>query len=121
MEHDHLAHYLLIFTPLVLAFIILLKDKLLNLSKFQVLVITLLVVFTAIHLNPAKLTFAYHHQTADSKEHHPCCIPQISDTTVPFEVFTSVTFVQESENNPNVFRPFLFTPSVNNRSPPVFS
>ncbi len=90
-------------------------------SRLKIFVVVFLFIFTFIHLAPARLIFAYHHQSqTQDGSHHPCCLPQVNNAVASFAIESlpnkyswSIDIKQEELH--------LSLNSIQNKSPPLFS
>ena len=88
-------------------------------SGYKVLAVVLLLVFTFIHLAPAKTSFAYHHQSqSQDGSEHPCCMPQLTVLSPSLEMsVASIEFIFFNDFSQKEV--FSLIKNINNKSPPL--
>ncbi len=121
-SHSHGLHLILVGIPLSIFFLLILRQKRIIeiYSKFQVVTIITLFLFTALHFTPIVAAFKYHHQSQSAIE-HPCCIPQLLANPVEFIKIriTIQSFLLIPQIDPHLPSQ-IFVKVINNKSPPNF-
>lgn len=88
-------------------------------SRYKAMVVVVLLVFTFIHLAPAKTSLAFHHQSQSSDGFdHPCCITQVTVLSPSVEIepaHPEFSFFNEISQREVP----LPTKDINNKSPPL--
>lgn len=122
-QNTHLIHQYVTGILSFLFLVIYFKNQLFTSSqvslKLKILSLVLLFIFTFIHLAPAKLNFAYHHQTdSQSIADHPCCMPQTLVLATPIQInAVAEAFSRFNESPKTEINIFLADPD--NKSPPL--
>ncbi len=119
---EHSLHFILISVGLIAGLIIWFWDSIRNKSltyrgiKFKSLVLLVILLFTIFHASGG-LVIAHYHQSQDSTNPHPCCMPQSVDNA-PAVIIKEPQIMAEAfvdEPTAHLFPPIL---QINNKSPP---
>lgn len=117
---EHSLHILLIAAPLLSAFFILFKDKINLKSKFTLLTIAALFLYTISFATPMHLFHSSYVMEQNSSA-HMCCISPTADVTPLFELSLKRELPVEGYISSEVVANHPTTTADQNKSPPIFA
>jgi hypothetical protein len=88
-------------------------------SKYKAIVVVVLLFFTFIHLAPAKISLAFHHQSESQDGFdHPCCMTQVTVLSPSLEIEPINLEFDFFHEVSQIYVP-LYAKDINNKSPPL--
>jgi len=115
----HLDHISLFLLPLLFLLIYQLLVFRKTFSVRNTLLIVFVSMFVLLHVVPSVTIMSAHHQQQSPSEHHPCCIPQMSEPTHIVIMQSYEMLGEYIPETPSILSQQSFLFNTQNRSPPI--
>lgn len=121
-SHNHSVYLFSTILPSIIVIISLLRitNILRSINRFQLITITVFVLFAFFNFSPLSSVSKYHHQQASTID-HPCCMPQIATNIQEITLRIIISPISQFPVIMPAIQQLSLTTVTNSRSPPYIS